>query len=92
MLVKGQLMEKWNKQIFWIMQRYVFENMVSRFKLENMNFNDADYTKYFIYDLIEKDNIYQLNLVEKKSSTISNLLKAFTHQNKIELKVGLSLK
>jgi len=104
MLIKGQVMEKWDKQIYWIMQKYVFDNMVKRFKLKEMDFNKTDKTKYFIYDLIANKDLYNLKLVEKKSSTVSNLLKAFTHQptpslddfmkvleNKINLKLGLTI-
>ena len=104
MLIKGQVMEKWDKQIYWIMQKYVFDNMVNRFKLMEMDFDKTNKTKFLIYDLFKNDDFYNLKLVEKKSSTISNLLKAFTHQptpslddflkileNKINLKLGLSI-
>lgn len=80
MLIKGQIIEKWGKQIYWIMQKYVFENMVNRFILQEMDFDETDKTKYFIYDLFENEGLYTLKQVDKKSSTISNLLKAFTHQ------------
>ena len=105
MLIKGQVMEKWNKSIYWILQKYVFENIISRFKLTNMNYTKSNNTKYFLYDLIEDDNNYLLKLIEKKSSTINNLLKAFTSQStpniydfirifekKIELKLNLKVK
>jgi len=104
MLIKGRVVEKWEKQIYWIMQKYVFDNMVKRFKLSEMNYSNVNATKYFIYDLVENEDVYSLSLIEKKSSTISNLLKAFTHQptpslddfikvleNKINLKLGLTI-
>lgn len=104
MLVKGQVMEKWNKPIYWVLQRYVFENMVNRFNLSNMEYEEDHKTKYFIYDLVLNNELYNLKLVDKKSSTIANLLKAFTHQptpsldeflkvleNKIQLKIGLMI-
>ncbi len=70
MLIKGQVMEKWDKQIYWVMQKYVFDNMINRFKLKEMDFNKANKTKYFIYDIFENKDLYNLKLVEKKSSTI----------------------
>ncbi len=104
MLIKGQVMEKWDKNIFWIVQKYVYDNMVNRFKLTAMDYKAGNKTKYFIYDLIKNADIYHLKLIDEKSSTISNLLKAFTHQplpslddfielleNKIRLKLGLLL-
>ncbi len=104
MLVKGQVLERWNKNIFWILQKYVYENMVNRFKLVNMDYIPENKTKYFIYEPMRRENIYQLEFVDKKSSSISNLLKAFTDQptpsldnfievlqNKIKLNIGLNL-
>jgi len=105
MLIKGQVMESWNKKIFWVMQDFVYENMVNRFNLVDLEYNLDNNTHYHIYDLESKNDIYNLKLKEKKSTTISNLIKAFTHQptpsidsfiskleEKIELKLGLSFK
>ncbi|REE82143.1 restriction endonuclease NotI [Lutibacter oceani] len=105
MLIKGQVMESWDKKIFWVMQDFVFDNMVDRFNLADLDYTEEDNTKYHIYDLELKDNLYNLKLIRKKSTTISNLIKAFTHQptpsidsfinkleEKIELKLGLSFK
>jgi hypothetical protein len=102
MLIKGQVMERWNKYIYWVMQKYVFENMENRFKLNEMEYDENLCTKYFLYDLINNGNLYNIQLVEKRASSISNLLKAFTHQptpsldefinvleDKINLKLGL---
>lgn len=103
MLIKGQVMEKWEKKIYWVMQKFVFENMVRRFGLINLDESDTNFTRYHIYDLALNDtNTYKLNLIEKKSTTIANLLRAFTHQptpskeefivllqNKINMELGL---
>lgn len=80
MLIKGQVVEKWGKNIFWVVQKYVYENMVNRFKLSTMDYSEEKKTKYHIYDLIENKDIYSLKLIDKKSSSVANLLKAFTHQ------------
>src|SRR3989304_2470074 len=102
MLIKGQVMEKWGKNIFWVMQKYVFDNMVNRFGLNDLDYNPRHKTQYHIYTLVADSNIYKLKLADKKSATIANLLKAFTHQSipsldtfvevlerKIKLKLGL---
>ncbi len=104
MLIKGQLMEKWKKNIYWIMQSYVYYNMIKRFHLKNMNFNNNNKTKYFVYDLVPYRKRQRIELVEKKSSTIANLMKAFSNQptpdlsefvtvleNKVKMKLGLAI-
>jgi len=80
MLIKGQVMEKWQKNIIWVMQKYVFDNMQNRFVLKNLNYDKNIYTKYFIYDLVAGNNIFNIKLIDRKSSTISNLLTAFNSQ------------
>ena len=104
MLIKGQVIEKWKKNIFWIMQRFVYDNMINRFRLIDLDYNSSHKTQYHIYDIIGNGEIYNLELVDKKSTTISNLLRAFTHQptpsigkfvevleSKIKLKLGLTI-
>ena len=102
MLMKGQAMEKWEKNIFWVIQKFVFGNMVNRFRLTDLDNNPKHRTHYHIYDLVANRGIYKLELLDRKSTTIINLLKAFTHQptpsldtfvrfleSKIKLKLGL---
>jgi hypothetical protein len=102
MLIKGQVMEKWDKNIFWVMQKFVYDNMVNRFRLTDLDHNTDHSTQFHIYDLVRNKEVYNLQLIDKKSTTIANLLKAFTHQptpslddfvevleEKIKLKLGL---
>jgi len=104
MLIKGQVIEKWDKKIFWVMQKFVFDNMVNRFQLKDLNYKQDNNIQYHIYCLKKYEGIHKLELIEKKSTTISNLLKAFTDQpspsldefiqvleSKIKLKLGLVL-
>ena len=100
MLYKGQVLQKWNKKIVWICQAYVFENMVNRFNLSDLDYESRNSTLYFVYDLVRLGDNYKLQNVYKKSSTIDNLLKAFTEQpapnvnefiNILERKIRLDL-
>ena len=79
MLNKGQVFEVWNKKIIWVVQGYVYKNMVDRFRLQDMKYNEEDAILFFIYDIdySSNPNNYQLTLEEVKSSTIENLIKAF---------------
>jgi len=78
--------------------------MVNRFNLKDLEFNKKLYTHYHIYDLEVKNEIFKLKLFDEKSTTIANLITAFTDQpppnidlfvnkleEKIKLKVGLLL-
>lgn len=61
MLIKGQVIESWNKKIFWVMQNSVFENMTKRFNLSNLKQNDKLNTQYHIYDLVKNKIFMNLN-------------------------------
>lgn len=105
MLIKGQVFESWGKNIVWVLQDYVFHNMESRFNLVNLEYKPLNYNKFFIYDLEKHDDKYNIKLSKKKSTTVSNLLTAFTHQptpdikdfishleGKIKLHLGIKIK
>lgn len=105
MLNKGQVFEIWNKKIVWALQSYLYENMVKRFSLQNMQFNERDANLFFIYNIdYSKSNYYQLLRVGFQSSTIENLMKAFRNtelpkiddfinvlHKKLKLNLGVSL-
>lgn len=78
MTVKGQVLEKWNKKIFWIEPVYVFENMVRRFNLRDLEYDENDKTVFFTYDLVKKNGIYELKKIYQRSSSVLNLLQGFT--------------
>jgi len=103
-LYKGQALEKWRKKIVWVCPPYIFQNTVKRFNLTHLECNPQYSTSFFLYDLSKQSDIYHLELVDKKSSTIDNLLTAFTKQptpkldnfialleNKINLHLGITL-
>jgi len=79
MLNKGQVFEVWNKKIIWVVQEYVYKNMVNRFGLEDMKLKKDDANLFLIYDIDQSSNPnqYQLIIKDIKSSTIENLMKAF---------------
>lgn len=85
MLVKGHVAEKWKKHNVWIMQDFVFQNMLKRFDLKQNNFNKDKYVHYFIYSLImdHKDNELKLKLSSKHSYTTSELKQAFSEERTV---------
>ena len=86
------------------MQKFVYDNMVNRFRLSDLDYNNNHSTQYHIYDLVKNPDTYNLQLIDTKSTTIANLLRALTHQptpslddfvnvlqEKIKLKLGLTI-
>lgn len=105
MLLKGQVMEKWGKKIYWVMQSYVFKDMVNRFRLSHIDNIAENSTKFMIYDLLESDNSYYLGNMETMSISVKNLADSFINQptpkmeylyklleKKIEPKCGIKIR
>jgi hypothetical protein len=105
MLNKGQVFEVWNKKIVWALQKYIYDNMINRFYLQNMQFNERDANIFFVYDIdYSSSELYKLYKVGMQSSTIENLMEAFRNAElpkiddfikvlykKLKLNLGVSL-
>lgn len=79
MLIKGMVAEKWKKNSVWVMQDYVFSNMLKRFDINNNEYSDKKNTHYFIYGMDRKDegDIFHLKLATISSFTVLELKRAF---------------
>jgi len=78
MLNKGMVAEKWNKNIIWVMQDFVFKNMLRRFEINDNEFSKSKKNHFFIYTLKDNGSEYTLNLNSKHSFTVNELAKAFS--------------
>jgi hypothetical protein len=79
MLKKGLVAEGWNKNIVWVMQDFVFQNMLERFEIKENEFSKEKRTHYFIYSLVmdEKIGRHILKLSGVHSYTVAELRVAF---------------
>ena len=84
MLNKGLVAERWDKNIVWVMQDFVFQNMLDRFELNRNHFSKKKRSHFFIYALREqKQKSFDLILNSKASFTNSELMKAFSSDRNI---------
>lgn len=79
MLVKGMVAEKWQRHICWIMQDFIFSNMLRRFDIISNDFDKGKYTHYFIYDMVRKNvqDLFHLQLNQVRSYNLLELKRAF---------------
>lgn len=79
MLIKGMVAEKWNKNACWVMQDFVFNNMLNRFDISNNDFNNKKHTHYFTYNMLRKDeeDLFHLSLDQIRSYDVLELKRAF---------------
>lgn len=85
MLIKGMVVEKWGKHCAWVMQDYVFSNMLSRFDIKNNDFSKNKNSHYFIYEMDRKNeaDIFHLKLKEVNSFTVLELKRAFDSEREL---------
>lgn len=81
MLMKGQVAEYWNKNIIWVMQDFIFSNMVNRFHLSRKSFGNRKRNHFFLYSLKRLKDRISLQLDNKYSYTIAELKKAFENEH-----------
>ncbi len=79
MLIKWMVAEKWGKHINWVMQDFVFDNMLNRFDIWKNPYTNEKNTHYFIYWMQRKNeaDIFHLNLESKHSYDVTELKRAF---------------
>lgn len=85
MLIKGRVAENWKKNNIWIMQDFVFKNMLNRFELKSNDFTKEKFIHYFIYSLEmnKKNGELKLHLSSKHSYTTIELREAFNEDRSL---------
>ena len=53
---KGILYEAWGVKCYWIMQGYVYENLVTRYGLKKSGYNPEDASRFALYDLVSSED------------------------------------
>ncbi len=103
-LNKGIVLEKWGHKIYWVVQEPVYQNLLDRYNLKGMVYNEDHTTVFAIYDLREKRGEYELFQTRIESSTIDSLFEAFrknpnipskdafVHKLKTKVKAEMKLK
>jgi len=81
MLMKGQVAEHWDKNIIWVMQDFIFSNMVNRFHLSRRSFDNQKRNHFFLYSLKRLKDRFSLEPDSKYSYTIPELKRAFENEH-----------
>jgi len=85
-LNKGIVMEAWGHKIYWVVQELVYQDFVNRYALRSMDYDHAEQTVFWIYDLVEKDDQYAMEHTREESATIDALFKAYRENREIPSK------
>ena len=61
---KGIVYEAWNSKSYWVMQEYIYANLVTRYDLKRSGYSEQHSSVFALYDLVPKGD--QLNLAPKR--------------------------
>jgi hypothetical protein len=82
-LNKGIILEKWKRKIFRVIQEPIFEYFQHKYRLHEMNYDEAHSTVFALYDLQRKHDKLVLAGSRILSSTIDELFNAFRKNDDI---------
>ena len=85
-LNKGIVLENWGHKIYWVVQEPVYQNLIDRYNLDGMGYNEKHSTIFAIYDLRRKDEKYEIYRTRTESSSIDHLFHAFRNNPQIPSK------
>jgi hypothetical protein len=85
-LNKGIVLENWGHKIYWVVQEPVYQNLLDRYNLNGMVYNEEHTTVFAIYDLEKDNDKYELSKTRVQSSAIDDLFSAFRNNPNIPSK------
>jgi hypothetical protein len=74
-LNKGVAMEYWNQRIYWVFQKYVFDNLVHRYQ-PTLTPEASDTITFAVYDLVQRTDTYVLTRQRFVSASVDALFAA----------------
>lgn len=75
-MIKGRYMEEWGRNIYWVIQEPIYQNLVDRYGLQNMTFDRDDSTRFAVFDLKLDQNHYDFLLTRIESASVAELAQA----------------
>ena len=85
MLNKGVAMEQWGQRIYWVFQKYVFDNMVQRYQ-PGLESGSSDTNVFAVYDLVRAGEAHVLTLQRFLSAGVDALFAALRQNTSIPTK------
>lgn len=76
MLNKGIVYESWNIKGYWVMQEYIYANLVGRYGLKQKGYSPEHASRFALYDFVPKGDILALTAPRFISTTVDEVFEA----------------
>lgn len=76
LLNKGIVYESWNIKCYWVIQEYIYGNLIKRYGLKQKGYSPQHASRLALYDLVPKDDCLTLSTPRFVSTTVNELFRA----------------
>ena len=73
---KGIVYEAWNTKCYWVIQEYIFRNIVSRYGFKSDGFSEEHASRFALYELLPKNDRLTLTPTRYVSTTVDEVYRA----------------
>lgn len=80
---KGVVYESWNAKCYWVMQEYIYENLISRYGLKSTGFSDRHASRFALYNLAEDKDELRLQHSRYISTSVDEVYQAMRNNPNI---------
>ena len=85
-LNKGIILENWGHKIFWVVQEPVYQYFEGRYNLSKIGFGQENSTVFAVYNIVSREERFELVASRMTSATIDQLFNAFRNNPDIPSK------
>jgi hypothetical protein len=76
LLNKGIVYEKWDIKAYWVIQEYIYANLVRRYGIKEEGYRPEHSSRFALYDLVPKSNRLTLSQPRFVSTTVDEVYQA----------------
>jgi hypothetical protein len=79
LLNKGIVYEVWGTKCYWVIQEYIYANLVKRYGMKADGYNSDHASRFALYDLIPDNERLTLHSTRYVSTTVDEVYQAMRH-------------
>lgn len=73
---KGMVYERWGVKTYWVMQEYIYQNLVNRYGLKEGGYSSHDASRFALYSFVPSDSGLTLKATRYVSTSVDEVYQA----------------
>ena len=83
---KGIVYESWGTKCYWVIQEYIYANLVNRYGLKSGGFSSKDASIFALYDIVPDGTLLRLTPTRFISTSVEQVYQAMRNNRTIPRK------